>query len=172
MQEPLTTLALRALAEPSDVEDVLSQLSGGSVTSGTRSVASGSESASQLSGTGSQISSSGKASSAARVAAQEAVRARPVNNAAGPPNNPVMPEPRELEMPAGPGENQGGNGNRKAIAYLLAPAVAFMVTFNVAPALAPAFFTVPVSGKSDRRKIVLASAAAAVAAFLAVRCVM
>ena len=168
MQEPLTTAAMRALAEPSDAEDVLSQLSGSSGTTGTRSVASGSESASQLSGTGSQVSSSGKASSAGPVAAQEGVRARPLNTARGPPV--AVPETRELEMPAPPGENQGGN--RKAIAYLLAPAVAFMVTFNVAPALAPAFFTLPVSGKSDRRKIVLASAAAAVAAFLAVRCVM
>ena len=86
---------------------------------------------------------------------------------------PASPPLSELGVEAGSARpSPKGRIDRKTVAYMLAPALAFMLTFNVAPVLMPAFFAVPDTNRTDRRKVVFASGAAATLAFLAVRCVM
>ena len=139
MTEPLTSLALRAAAIPSDISETLSQV----------------QAASSVSGSGTYSTSSGP--SAPQAPASEAAF-----QAAD------APEPAAPATPALPASQKGG---KKTVLYMLAPALAFMATFNLAPVLAPDFFVATGSNKTDRRKLVLASSIAAVAAFLAVRCV-
>lgn len=147
MTEPLTTLAMRAAALPSDVsEGSFSEAS--SVLSGS---AAGSGSAAHSSAAG----SSAPPSSAGGSAFKNSGTAPPVT-------------PPKLEAPPLPEQQQD---YKKTVLYLLAPALAFMATFNLAPVVTPGYFVDPATGKTDRRRLVLASGVAAAGAFLLARCV-
>lgn len=188
MTEPLTTVARRLAESVADLAETMSQRSGSS---------SGSSRSSGSTVSGSTVSGSGSGSvvSVPPIAEQATVQLTPPMDVPAeipaqadsmyvPPVTPVPPRldasvpvakriaasEQDLPLPVSKPATGGDTGN-KVLVYALVSALAFAAAFNAGPLLAPDFFQHADTGRTDKRKVLVASTAAACGAFLLMRCV-
>jgi hypothetical protein len=76
----------------------------------------------------------------------------------------------EQDLPLPVSAPAGKEAGSKMLVYALVSAIAFAAAFNAGPLLAPDLFKDAETGRKDKRKVLVASTAAACAAFLLMRC--